>query len=118
MKCLILTPVLFILQTSKAKSILDDFLNFCSVLKEAHLTGEDVDALASFINPKYEEWDINHVTQCLTYSPPGKLPVGLNNDVSRSRQLAWYENESKIYRANLQDDAQGHRKGRETISNS
>ena len=46
------------------------------------MRGEDVDALASFINPRYEDWDMNHVTQCLTYSPPGKLPVGLNNDVS------------------------------------
>ena len=82
LKCLILTPSSFYIGDLKSESVLDDFLNFCSVLKEAHLTGEDVDALASFINPKYEEWDINHVTQCLTYSPPGKLPVGLNNDVS------------------------------------
>ena len=40
--------------------------------------------MASFINPKYEDWDMNHVTQCLTYSPPGLLPVGLNNDVNHS----------------------------------
>ena len=32
--------------------------------------------------PKYDDWGINHVVQCLTYTPPGKLPAGLNNDVS------------------------------------
>ena len=55
---------------------------FFSVLRHANLTGKDIDNLASFIQPKYDDWGINHVVQCLTYSPPGLLPVGLNNDVS------------------------------------